>query len=161
MVKNLLWILVTMAGLSLANPSKAALGWTWDECQQHWGKPLSSTTLPDGRVRAIFEAHDLSIVVWLAEVKVARVAYQGNNIEFSQTQLETLQNANLISPTAHWVFVGKNESTQDYTWELREADKTGEIAIAIYAVKVKAFIVFTAADDKRATAQSNQDASDL
>jgi hypothetical protein len=53
------------------------------------------------------------------------------------------------------------KAPQDYTWELREADKTSEIAIAIYAVKVKAFIVFTAADDKRATAQSNQDASDL
>jgi hypothetical protein len=50
MAKKLLWPLVVIAGLSLANPSKAALGWTWDECQQHWGQPLLSETDSDGPI---------------------------------------------------------------------------------------------------------------
>jgi hypothetical protein len=114
MIKNLLWILVTIAGLSLTNPSKAALGWTWDECQQHWGKPLSSKTLPDGQSTANFAAHDLLIIVRLKDDKVVRVAYQDPNHGFSESQIETLQKANTISPTATWVFTRKDESTQNY-----------------------------------------------
>jgi hypothetical protein len=162
MARNVLWPFVVIAGLSLANPSKAALGWTWDECQQHWGKPVSSKRLPDGNLTANFEAHDLLIVVWLTDDKVARVAYKATGNSLSETQLVTLQKANTISPTATWVFIGKDESTQNYEWELREVpDKTDWLATAIYAVKDNAFIVFTNADDQRARNANTQDASDL
>ncbi len=162
MVRSLLWILVTIAGLSLANPSKAALGWTWLECEQHWGQPVSSKRLPDGNLTANFEAHDLLIVVWLTDDKVARVAYKANSNGFSETQLVTLQKANTISPTATWVFTSKDESTQSYQWELREIpDNTDWLVTAIYPVKDNVFVVFTEADDQRAKNASNQAASGL
>jgi hypothetical protein len=132
MAKNLPWLLVVIAGLSLSSPSKAALGWTWDECQQHWGKPLLSERLSDGQFAGKFEAQDLLIVVWLTYGRVARVAYKANSNGFSETQLITLQKANTISPTATWVFTSKNESTQSYQWELREIpDKTDWLVTAI------------------------------
>jgi hypothetical protein len=162
MAKKLLWPLVVIAGLSLANPSKAALGWTWDECQQHWGKPLSSTTLPDGQFAGKFEAHDLLIAVWLTDGRVARVAYKANSNGFSETQLVTLQKANTISLTATWVFTGKDESTQSYQWELREIpDNTDWLVTAIYAVKDNVFVVFTEAENERAKNASTQAASGL
>src|SRR3981081_328528 len=98
MVKNLLWPFVVIAGLSLANPSKAALGWTWDDCQQHWGKPLLSEKEPNGQFTVTFEAHDLMIMVWLTDGKVARVAYLGTKLEFSESDILTFKKANAISP---------------------------------------------------------------
>ena len=162
MVKNLLWPFVVIAGLSLANPSKAALGWTSDECEQHWGKPLFSETDTDGQFTATFEAHDLQIMVWLTDGKVARVAYQGHNHEFSSTDILTFQKANAISPTATWVFSRKDEGTQNYEWELREdPNKTDAVASAIFIVKENAFIVFTAADNQRGKNAGTEKASGL
>jgi len=162
MAKNLLWTSVVVAGLFLANPSKAALGWTWDECEQHWGKPLLSERLPDGELKANFAAHDLLITVWLTEDKVSRVAYQDPTRQFSTTEIVTFQKANAISPTADWVFAGKDESTQNYTWELREdPNKTDSIASAIFIAKENTFVVFTEADNQRAKIVNNRDASGL
>jgi hypothetical protein len=162
MAKNLLWTLVVVASLSLANPAKAALGWTWDECEQHWGKPLSSETLSNGQFLAEFEAHDLLITVWLTDGKVARVSYKDDGNGFAESQLETFQNANTISPTATWVFTGKEESTQNYGWDLREDPyKTDSVARAIYVVKDNFFIVFTEEDNERARQASAKNASDL
>jgi len=162
MVKNLLWPLVVIAGLSLSNPSKAALGWTWDECQQHWGKALFSERLPDGQLKANFAAHDLLITVWLTEDKVSRVAYQDPIRQFSTTEIVTFQKANAIRPTADWVFAGKDESTQNYTWELREnPNKTDSIASAIFVAKENTFFVFTEADNQRAKDETTQEASGL
>jgi hypothetical protein len=162
MAKKLLWPLVVIAGLSLANPSKAALGWTWDECQQHWGQPLLSETDSDGQFTATFEAHDLQIMVWLTDGKVARVAYQGLNHEFSESDLLTFQKANAISPAASWVLSSKDEGTQNYHWQLREEpNKTDAIAGAIFMVKENAFIVFTAADNQRAKNAGTEKASGL
>ena len=157
-----MWTLVVVAGLFLANPSKGALGWTWDECQQHWGKPLLSETDSDGQFTATFEAHDLMIMVWLTDGKVARVAYQGTKLEFSESDILTFQKANAISPTATWVFSRKDEGTQNYEWELREdPDKTDVVASAIFIVKENAFIVFTAADNQRAKNAGTEKASGL
>jgi hypothetical protein len=161
MAKNLLWFLVVIAGLSLANPSRAALGWTWDECEQHWGQPQSSATLPNGQFVAKFEPHYLSIIVRLTDGKVCRVSYKGSN-EFSASELQTLKNANTISPTATWVFTSKDESTQNYAWDLCEdPTKTDWVATAIFVEKENLFIIFTAADDQRAKAENAQNASDL
>lgn len=163
MNKIVLWPFVVVAGLSLATSSKAALGWTWDECEQHWGKSMSSKTLPDGRFTANFAAHDLLIIVWLKDGEVVRVAYEDPNHEFTETQIGTLQKANTISPTATWVFKRKDESTQNYEWVLRENPNLmdSEIASAVFIVKLNALVVFTAADNQRAKDESTQDASDL
>jgi hypothetical protein len=60
----------------------AALGWTWNECRQHWGKPECSETQPDGQFMAIFEAHDLSIMVFLTDGKVARIFHEQFRLYF-------------------------------------------------------------------------------
>jgi hypothetical protein len=162
MAKNLLWIFVTIAGLSLANPSNAALGWTWDECQQHWGKPLFSETGSDGLFTANFEAQDLSIMVCLTDGKVVRVAYKAPHHEFTNSEIVTLQKANAISPSATWTFIRKDESTENYEWQLREdPNKTDFVAIAIFMVKLNAFVVATEADNQRAKNASTQKASGL
>ncbi len=162
MVKNLVWTLVVVAGLFLANPSKGALGWTWDECQQHWGKPLLSETDSDGLFTANFEAQGLSIMVCLTDGKVVRVAYKPPHHEFTKGEIVTLQKANAISPSATWIFTRKDESTENYEWQLREdPNKTDFIAIAIFIVKMNAFVVATEADNQRAKNASTQKASGL
>jgi len=60
----------------------------------------------------------------------------------------TLQKANAISPTATWIFTRKDESTGNYEWQLREdPNKPDFIAIAIFMVKLNAFVVATEADN--------------
>jgi hypothetical protein len=95
MVKNLLWPFVVIAGLSLANPSKAALGWTLAECKAHWGQPIAAPTLSTrGQKQVDFAAHQYRITVWLTGGKVVRVAYQPQYSTLSEPDLNKLLAAN-------------------------------------------------------------------
>jgi hypothetical protein len=75
MVKSLLWLLVTIAGLFLANPSKAALGWTLDQCKEHWGQPTVAPMFTKGFYCCVFQNDGYSIVAFTKENKVVAVSY--------------------------------------------------------------------------------------
>jgi hypothetical protein len=62
-IKTLVALIAFTIPIAFASQSKAALGWTWDECQQHWGEPLSSKELSNGLFTATFEAQNL--VIWV------------------------------------------------------------------------------------------------
>jgi hypothetical protein len=160
MAKNLLWPFVVIAGLSLANASEAALGWTLAECKAHWGQPIAAPTSTHGQKQADFAAHQYRITVWLTGGTVVRVAYQPQYSTLSEPDLNKLLAANRIGSYAEWKYTGSDEPTQDHRWTLQQTDDTC-LAYAVYVVKRNWFIVYTKEDAERADAENSIDAGGL
>src|ERR1700740_2591840 len=76
----LAWVLaVFMAGTIGA---KAGLGWTFDECKQHYGEPVSKPIGSEGKRKAqLFFSKGYNIVVWFLHDRVSRVCYGKKNGE--------------------------------------------------------------------------------
>jgi len=63
-MKRSLVTLMAIASLTIANTAQAALGWTLDECQQHYGKPISSMEMAGFPVTTfVYQSYRISVLV--------------------------------------------------------------------------------------------------
>ncbi len=63
-MKRSLVTLMAIASLTIANTAQAVLGWTLDECQQHYGKPISSMEMAGFPVTTfVYESYRISVLV--------------------------------------------------------------------------------------------------
>ncbi len=63
-MKRSLVTLMVIASLTIANTAQAVLGWTLDECQQHYGKPISSTEMAGFPVTTfVYQSYRISVLV--------------------------------------------------------------------------------------------------
>jgi len=63
-MKRSLVTLMAIASLTIANTAQAVLGWTLDECQQHYGKPISSMEMAGFPVTTfVYQSYRISVLV--------------------------------------------------------------------------------------------------
>jgi hypothetical protein len=63
-MKRSLVTLMAIASLTIADTAQAALGWTLDECQQHYGKPISSMEMAGFPVTTfVYQSYRISVLV--------------------------------------------------------------------------------------------------
>jgi len=73
-MKKILLTLMAVASLTMTSTAQAELGWTLDECQQHYGKPLSSMEMA-GFPAATFVYKSYTISVLVSDGKVVLSIY--------------------------------------------------------------------------------------
>jgi hypothetical protein len=78
-MKRIFLSLLAVASLGTTN-AQAGLGWTLDECKQHYGEALPLEVKPyAGRVKYAFHAKGFDILVFILNGKVSRVGYLGES----------------------------------------------------------------------------------
>jgi hypothetical protein len=102
-------VLVTTAIKSLA-----ALGWTLDECEQHYGKPTNPSERKDGKVVYFFHAKSYSIAAFILNGKVSRVMYSTTAI-LDSLQVKEFLTSN--APDADWGEPVEDRADDSYRWE--------------------------------------------
>ena len=76
-MKKILFTLMAMAGLlTIVENSQAGLGWSYDECVQHYGEPTEpNTRTDDGQIRCHFSARGYDIDAYFITNTVSRITY--------------------------------------------------------------------------------------
>ena len=153
----LAWVLaVFMAGTIGA---KAGLGWTFDECKQHYGQPVSKPVGSEGKRKAhLFFSKGYNIVVWFLHDRVSRVCYgKKNGEQLSVGEVNDLLTINVPESVA-WS-APKKDDASDQCWYL--GIKNGENTPTYLAVQSKqgALCIFTDEDDWY-VGQKNKEAVD-
>ena len=76
-MQNRLLVAAILAVLAAGTISaKAGLGWTLDECKQHYGRPISKPIGSAGKRKAhVFFSKGYNIVVWFLHDRVSRFCY--------------------------------------------------------------------------------------
>ena len=98
-MKKTLLILTALASLTMANSSRAALGWTLDECKQHWGEPVRSWA--GDRTYYMFEFNNYIICVAFLHDKVSRAQYCRNVPDsLSSEEIQSILKVN--TPSVIW-----------------------------------------------------------
>src|SRR5260370_25169766 len=95
MVRSTLLTLMVFVSLTSADTAKAALGWTLEECKQHFGRLLKHQTQGErdayGRRQYYFEAKDFYVLVYLLNDTVSRVGYlRVNGADLSPGEIDVL-----------------------------------------------------------------------
>jgi hypothetical protein len=88
-------VIALAAGMLAATSAQAGLGWTMDECRQHYG----DATKYEGHSRPCyaFTARGFTIAVWFLDDKVSRIVYQklDSGIGISGGEIVVLLQANV------------------------------------------------------------------
>jgi hypothetical protein len=116
MIKQRLLILMAFASLTIANSTKAGLGWSLSECQDHYGESLHNTPTSEfGRLKYNFLAKDYYISVWLFDDMVSCIEYKKvNGGAISPNEIGTLLQVN--APKADWSADPEKDSTGLAWW---------------------------------------------
>jgi hypothetical protein len=141
----LAWVLAVFTAGTIG--AKAGLGWTFDECKQHYGQPVSKPVGSEGKRKAhLFFSKGYNIVVWFLHDRVSRVCYGKKNGEhLSVGEVNDLLTIN-VPEDVEWSGPAKDEASDQY-WYL--GTKTGEDTPTYLAVQSKqgALCIFTDEDD--------------
>jgi hypothetical protein len=155
-MRKTILILTALASLTIANTSRAAIGWTLEQCLEHWG-PIIKCERVGARFLFDFSYDDYIINILLLHGKVSKVGYakldskgelQGLDIEDIRKLLE----GNAGEKT--WSEPVKNEASSSIrqTW-------TAEGLCAVYDNKV--FVVMTEEENVLAKKDRTEKASNL
>ena len=107
---------MAFASLTIANPTKAGLGWSLSECQDHYGDSLQhKPTSEYGRQKYLFQAREYYISVWLFDDMVSCIQYKRvDGGVISPSDIGTLLQVN--APKADWSVDSEKDSTGSVWW---------------------------------------------
>jgi hypothetical protein len=141
----LAWVLAVFTAGTIS--AKAGLGWTFDECKQHYGQPVSKPIGSEGKRKAhLFFSKGYNIVVWFLHDRVSRVCYgKKNGEQLSVGEVNDLLTIN-VPEDVEWSGPAKDEASDQY-WYL--GTKTGEETPTYLGVQSKqgSLCIFTDEDD--------------
>jgi hypothetical protein len=95
-MKGKLPLLAAVGSLAIANASQAAIGWTLEDCEQHWGDVVETRhdkDLRDSRPFYFFQFKGLDIIVAMLNDKVTFVRYINVDV-MANTSTQMFLNAN-------------------------------------------------------------------
>jgi hypothetical protein len=150
--------LLAVAGLlmTVAN-SKAGLGWSFDECVQHYGQTTEpNTRTKEGKITCQFSAQGYNITAFFITNTVSRILYI-RDLGFDTERVEKFLASN--APDAIWTDPVKDNSDGSYRWT---GNKNG--AYAYYAGLIyngHVLVIWTKEDNDFAEARAAQEASGL
>jgi hypothetical protein len=141
----LAWVLAVFTAGTIS--AKAGLGWTFDECKQHYGQPVSKPIASEGKRKVYsFRSKGYNIVVWFLHDRVSRVCYgKKNGGQLSVGEVNDLLTIN-VPEDVDWSGPAKDEASDQY-WRL--GIKKGDDTPTYLAVQSKqgALCIFTDEDD--------------
>jgi hypothetical protein len=141
----LAWVLAVFTAGTIS--AKAGLGWTFDECKQHYGQPASKPIGSEGKRKAhVFVSKGYIIVVWFLHDRVSRVCYgKKSGAQLSVGEVNDLLTTN-VPEDVEWTVPAKDEASDQY-WRL--GTKTGEDTPTYLAVQSRqgSLCIFTDEDD--------------
>jgi hypothetical protein len=141
----LAWVLAVFTAGTIS--AKAGLGWTFDECKQHYGQPVSKPIGSEGKRKAhLFSSKGYIIVVWFLHDRVSRVCYgKKSGEQLSVGEVNDLLTTN-VPEDVEWSVPAKDEASDQY-WRL--GTKKGEGIPTYLAVQSKqgSLCIFTDEDD--------------
>lgn len=151
--------LVLAAAVSLiACNSKAGLGWTLDECIQHYGSPLADPTSDSDGIEYGFSAKGYTILVWINGGKVSRVGY--NKPSLSRGEVRVLLSTN--GPDAVWDDQPtKDEANNQFWWKARRNGVVVYFAMEKSVTDSATLGIWTKDDNDAHKINLNQDSSDM
>jgi hypothetical protein len=153
-------ILMIFAAATLiitATNSQAGLGWSFDECVQHYGETTEPNSRMDsGRIMCEFSAQGYVIYAYFMTNTVSRIAYRSTST-FDTARVQEFLAAN--GPGASWKGPYKDESDGSYRWE---ATKDGTPAyVACLTTEGHTLLIWTQQDDDFAAALGAREANGL
>jgi len=151
-MKKTLLILTALASLTMANSSRAALGWTLDECKQHWGEPVRSWA--GDRTYYMFEFKNYIICVGFLHDKVSRAQYS-RNVPDSLPSEEIQSILKVNAPSVVWPL--KPDVKDDLGHKTYEWVATGVSAI----LEDNMLMVLTDKENEYTNKQREKNSSDL
>jgi hypothetical protein len=155
----LAWVLAVFTAGTIS--AKAGLGWTFDECKQHYGQPVSKPIGSEGKRKAhLFSSKDYIIVVWFLHDRVSRVCYgKKSGAQLSVGEVNDLLTTN-VPEDVEWSVPTKDEASDQY-WRL--GTKKGEETPTYVAVQSKqgSLCIFTDEDDWYVSQKNKEVVEDL
>jgi hypothetical protein len=147
-MQNRLLVATILAVLSVCPISaKAGLGWTFAECKQRYGRPISKPRGSEGKRKVYaFRSKGYNIVVWFLHDRVSRVCYgKKSGAQLSVGEVNDLLTIN-VPEDVDWSGPAKDEASDQY-WRL--GTKKGDDIPTYLAVQSKqgALCIFTDEDD--------------
>ena len=108
----LAWVLAVFTAGTIS--ARAGLGWTFDECKQHYGQPVSKPIGSEGKRKAhLFSSKDYIIVVWLLHDRVSRVCYgKKSGAQLSVGEVNDLLTTN-VPEDVEWSAPVKDEASDN------------------------------------------------
>ena len=109
-------LILAVAVLMMTCNSQAGLGWSLDECIQHYGGALGSPKSDANGTAYGSSAKGYVISVWINGGKVSRVGYSKSNLSTGEVQVLLSANA----PDAVWDDQPtKDEANNQFWWKAR------------------------------------------
>jgi hypothetical protein len=147
-MQNRLLLAAILAVLGVSTISaKAGLGWTFDECKQHYGRPISKPIGSEGKRKAYsFRSKGYNIVVWFLHDRVSRVCYgKKSGAQLSVGEVNDLLTIN-VPEEVQWSAPAKDEAS-DQDWYLGIKDGGDTPTYLAVQSKQGALCIFTDEDD--------------
>jgi hypothetical protein len=138
MVRRTLLTLMIFVSLTIADTSKAALGWTLEECKQHFGRLLKHErqgAIDDyGRSQYYFESKGFIVFVYLLNGIVSRVGYLSvDGYELAPGKIDVLLQAN---SDGTWLPPKQSADQKFVEWDCSDGCQ------ALYLIDKKMLVVF-------------------
>jgi hypothetical protein len=116
MFNKFLLIPIACMSLTMANTAKAGLGWSFADCQNHYGNALHERPTSEyGRQKYLFRTTDYNIAVWLFNDTVSCIRYQRvDGVAISPIEIGTLLQVN--APKADWSAESEKDNAGLYWW---------------------------------------------
>jgi hypothetical protein len=147
-----------MAVLMTACNSQAGLGWTLDECIQHYGDALGSPESDAYGTAYGFSAKGYVISVWINGGKVSRLGYSKSNL--STGEVRVLLSAN--APDAVWDDQPtKDEANNQFWWKARRNGVVVYFAMETNITGNAILGIWTKEDNDARRNTANQDSKDM
>ena len=147
MQKKLILPVILAVLAACTTNTKAGLGWTFAECKQHYGRPISKPIGSEGKRKVYcFRSKGYHIVVWFLHDRVSRVCYGKNSgAQLTVGEVNDLLTINVPENVAWSAPV--NDGASDQYWYL--GIKNGEDTPTYLGVESKqgALCIFTDEDD--------------
>jgi hypothetical protein len=155
-MKRLLALAATVS-VTVCN-SQAGLGWTLNECIQHYGSPVAAPQpSPDG-IAYGFSAKGYFILVWINGGKVSRVGYNKSNLSTGEVRFLLSTNGRDAvwddQPT-------KDEANNQFWWKARRNGVVVYFAMERNVTNGATLGIWTKDDNDARKNIANEDSKDM
>ena len=152
--KTIQLLIAALIPVLTASHSHAGLGWTLEQFEQQYGKPVSDQEQIAGRKGYIFTGEDYIIAAFFRNTQVSRILYicRGSSV-LDWERARALLKAN--APDAVWDDASKNEA--DNTYRVNGTKDGLESYYASLADDGKMLAIWTQEDDEAARTETKVD----
>jgi hypothetical protein len=152
--KTIQLIMVVLILILTVSHSRAGLGWTLEQFEQQYGKPVLDQEQIAGRIGYIFTGEDYIVAAFFRNTQVSRILYIcRNGSVFDWERARALLRAN--APDAVWEEASKNPA--DNTYRVNGTKDGLESYYASLADDGKMLAIWTQEDDEAARTKTRLD----